>query len=752
MIKSLTLENFGRFHNKKFDFAPITFFSGNNETGKTTIFDAISVVISSPNKNSFIGKIINKRYGEGKIGKPDIEGDPVSITDKDFLNLFAVRSGTISLDIEDNLQWMNQVKASLFSGGIDPKSIAKELENELGTKKAGSLLREEKDYKAELERRKNEKKNFESIRQECFKEEKKIAQAENRLKQITEEISMLTKLEEELEKSLYQQNLYQQAKVLKDICDDAVDWQSNKDEQEKNARFTNEKYKEIEGQEAEASRIRKEADKAAILEQETKSQLVECTGEKARYEAEKSRWDSAGNLAGLLKDSLVPREKLIQQKTSRIWKKPLLIIAGFSIVAGCLAFFLTSFGWGVLAAALGIAGICVVMSTKKQPYDDTSALDKAISSAQNRWKKETGEDIGLHYDDIIDAFTSAIEKSRAAKAAYDVAAGRLSALDKEARARDIDKTRLNDEANAAQRRLRELLDEAGVANVPEYAKKLGENQRIVKDGEEIYRKLKDALVEYNASSPVELERIIRFKLEEITGSITTEKELSPPELRAKKEKLEDTKRKLEILDREESECNGSLNWDQGTIQQRLKDLPEKIAACEKGIEEINKKLEEIKREFRAKKIAKELFDVVAEDSSLMFDELSREIGESFSAITEAGRKVTMENFSMDDICVTDAQGSDLKKDRLSAGTRDAFLLAARLVLARKSLDSGSRAIIVLDDPFLTLDRPRTGRALLLLKEFHIATQWQLVFFTKDEETVKQARTVFGSDLCVHELT
>jgi DNA repair exonuclease SbcCD ATPase subunit len=101
--------------------------------------------------------------------------------------------------------------------------------------------------------------------------------------------------------------------------------------------------------------------------------------------------------------------------------------------------------------------------------------------------------------------------------------------------------------------------------------------------------------------------------------------------------------------------------------------------------------------------------------------------------------------------IKDATGSARSKDFLSTGTRDAFLLTARLVLAEKSLNKDNRAIIVLDEPFLALDRQRTGRALEILKKFHRDTDLQIVIFTKDEETEKQARAIFGKDLCIHKL-
>ena len=45
VLSRLTLQKFGKFVDKAFDFSDITVFRGDNETGKTTLFDAISVAL-----------------------------------------------------------------------------------------------------------------------------------------------------------------------------------------------------------------------------------------------------------------------------------------------------------------------------------------------------------------------------------------------------------------------------------------------------------------------------------------------------------------------------------------------------------------------------------------------------------------------------------------------------------------------------------------------------------------------------------
>jgi DNA repair exonuclease SbcCD ATPase subunit len=113
--------------------------------------------------------------------------------------------------------------------------------------------------------------------------------------------------------------------------------------------------------------------------------------------------------------------------------------------------------------------------------------------------------------------------------------------------------------------------------------------------------------------------------------------------------------------------------------------------------------------------------------------------------------VDFKSWSPETARVTDAGGTYREGEDLSAGTRDAFILASRLVLARKSLGGEEQALIVLDEPFLAMDRKRTCRALQVVKEFRHDTGWQLVILTKDEELEKEAVNYFGEALLVHRL-
>jgi len=757
MITSLRLEKFGRFTGKSFDFAPVTLFSGPNEAGKTTLFDALFDIVSAPKGNTVGGKMLAERYGKDRQAIPEFQGEAVSVAETDFLNFFAIRSGEIDLDIGQESQCMNRIKASLFSGGIDPNTVAEALNNSIKGKGKGTLNKEAETINGELEKLKQEEKNAEAIRQSCLEEEKRIAGDKDRNVEISAEIKKLSAEIKELEESLNQQALLRKADTLNDNLTDIQSLQRMKTEQEKYARFDPAKLDDLKNRENHARFTENEAKKAAALEEDARRDMSGNISDKERCEAEKSRRESEHNLAEFLQNALIPREKLLSTKTRGVWKKPLLVTAGILLLAGAIAMVLVmyygitnQYSWLIMPAAAAAAGLCVAFSHKREVWEDTSRLEEAVQSAREQWKNKTGKDPGERYDEILGCLAGAAERARAAEEAYNQALTRISQIEQKASAYALQKKQNSDTAEAERQQLRKLLDETGALSIDDYAVQLEKKRIHAQQCGELEKKLEGSFKENDVKSVTELQDVLNRKINEINSKITASK-LPESDVLKMENKLEQNKTRLSALLNEQKENIGSVSLNQGNILGQLKGIPEKIVECKKEIIKKETRLAEIKKEKRALEIAKELFATLADDSSLMLEQLSGEISESFSELIDNKRSVIMDEFSADRAEISDVTGSGRNKELLSAGTRDAFLLAARLVLAKKSLEPQAASIIVLDEPFLTLDRPRTGRALAILEKFQKDTGLQIVIFTKDEETENQARNVFGRNLRVHKL-
>ena len=64
MIEHLHLKRFGRFTDRAFPFAPSVVFHGPNESGKTTIFDALFTTLCKVPKVGAYKTDIYQRYGD----------------------------------------------------------------------------------------------------------------------------------------------------------------------------------------------------------------------------------------------------------------------------------------------------------------------------------------------------------------------------------------------------------------------------------------------------------------------------------------------------------------------------------------------------------------------------------------------------------------------------------------------------------------------------------------------------------------
>ena len=194
----------------------------------------------------------------------------------------------------------------------------------------------------------------------------------------------------------------------------------------------------------------------------------------------------------------------------------------------------------------------------------------------------------------------------------------------------------------------------------------------------------------------------------------------------------------------------------------IADLDTRAAASERRIAAL-----ELDR--RAAGVAASLFARIADESTAALDELSADIGAGYTALSgsaagpggvytagtahptaEPGPASSVNLQALgEQPLVVDAYGAARPADRLSHGTRDAYALAARLALAERT--QREPAILIMDEPFRSMDTTRMRRALRLVARFRERTGWQLVILTADERVALAASTQFAG-APVHRLT
>ncbi|MDR3146274.1 MAG: AAA family ATPase [Treponema sp.] len=761
MIRTLRLDRFGKFRDRSFDFAPVTLFLGENEAGKTTLFDALFDALCSPGGE--YGKRLKSRYGAERRAEIEFEGETLQFQAADFLNLLAIRSGSVTLDIEKNSEWMNRVKAELFSGGIDPRTAAARLGEITRSKARGTLNHEAARIGAELAELREKLAGAQALREECLAAEERIALLDRQTAEKAREAGALEEEIRGLERSLGQQSLLREERTLRDLLAEIAEGRREREALEACSRYSRERLDELRRREEELRRLKTEWEIAEAAEEELARSYRGALAAGESGEARARRSESLRLLADTLRDTLIPREKLVDQKTRLVWRKVPLVLAALTLFLGVAAgLVLTVFlpflpapfrlpvPYRVIVPAAGLVlGLSFLFAAAgRQTREDTERLEGALRAAGERWRAETGEEMQGGYGEVLAELNRISERARFALADHERLLREAASLGGELDAAAIRNREAEKAHSAALRDLRTLFDAAGVSGIEDYAAGLEKKKHLEGLLRETERKVREGMQAWNAPTVTEFESLLGARLRDI-GERITEKELTAEDLRILENRLRDGKDRLTRIRREEKEGFGDLSLRLGEVRERFRGIPGEIAECERKINRGEARLGEIKRDLRAASIAGELFNALSAEEDTMLRDLSGEIGAAFSALTADNRTIELRNYSADTAAITDAGGGMREVVQLSAGTRDAFLLAARLVLARKS--QARRALIVLDEPFIALDRSRTGRALRMLGEFRESSGWQLVIFTKDGAAEGQAREVFGDLLLVHRL-
>jgi DNA repair exonuclease SbcCD ATPase subunit len=212
------------------------------------------------------------------------------------------------------------------------------------------------------------------------------------------------------------------------------------------------------------------------------------------------------------------------------------------------------------------------------------------------------------------------------------------------------------------------------------------------------------------------------------------------EVRRLEARLKERRSQVESLRSRAQDQQSRLAKEQGEILGSLGDLPETMAELESRLMSLDERAKALELDRRAAALAAGIFTKVSEDSGDILSSLAEELSKQFGQIVPGIRDVRLAEISSDAISLEDAGGSFRPLSDLSTGTRDAFLLAARLTMARRGHDG--QGLLILDEPFHNLDEERIERALLMLKIFQENTGWQIVIFSKDPRSEVMARSSF----------
>jgi|GEM_PF-2996176 DNA sulfur modification protein DndD len=740
MIKKIILNSFGKFKNKAFEFAPVTVFYGKNESGKTTIFDAIMA--------SYIDFKINdeyiKRYfkPDENINKKDLKKYIVLESDNTltkidsniFKNILAIRAGDITLDLSKK-DFSNEIINKLLEEEVNLEKLI--LEFETKSKTSGNVKYENAKKKLIEEKKSLE----ESIRQYKIKLEE-IKKLEEKAKENDKELLNLKKDFEEknniLSKLIKEKDSLEKAKNLKYLISHRKDIYYLK---EKKKELSN--LKEVEENEINNCKIKinkkKELENKIDINMTLKDKLKKEIEElKRKYEEDKNKIKPIDEIDNL--NQKINEIEKIDKRIRSHWIIVFFLIL-LTILSGVLSATIIKKAYIVsivssLATFFFISKIWFLYGFTRSIKKDTI---KILNLDENKkCKIKDLKEYFIKYSYEVKSFYNQIKEkeNEIIKKQNEIIEFDKSIKDLETQIQSIDKD-INDYLC--------LKNAKSIEELLERKIKIDNLKREIADlTEKININMKDFpnIIDIEQFEMSLIDKI--SKLEDEGISIQNFNEI---DLKKKMNEIENLQKELNYLNNTIREKEREISSQKGQLS-AVNDIIISYKNTEKEIEKKENEIRKIENEQKASSIVRDILLDIKKDLNLKFNELSSKISSEFKDFFPHFEDVKINSIEELDVELKDKTGIKRKIDYLSTGTKDMFLLSFRLLLAKKISVAD---FLIFDDAFLSLDIERIKIMLEIIYKFYKENNWQLIFFTIDNNLKNFIEEIFKEKVKIHYL-
>ena len=688
MITRLRLDRFGALEGRVLEFAAVTLFVGPNESGKTTIVDALCEVLCKPRSNRIAGKRLALRYGSDRLASAEFDGNPMTVPEDAFGDLFAIRSGDLTLDVRPGTSWVEALKTDLFTAGLDPKRLHGVLARRAGTD-GGSR------HNRELRQLREEQRRLEE-RRDLLQEQ--VAAARSAKAAVGGRKAERGRLADEL-----------------DVLTRALD------ERQRHARR---RLQQAEQREAERLLRRFEeltlgGEQGAGHAGEASERLQELTAareaaarevEHARAELERARrhlqdgpaGSSDGGSGGGSGGASLDRAGGVRGVATGVALGLLAgaAVAGVALVAGVPVVVALTAGFAAAAGTAAVAALIRLRAAEVEAVREET--DRAVEGLRvqrerhDRSERELRDFLARHGAESPEQLLMQLGGARADEARRRDAEAELLAA---ARERGLDG--LDALAGALREQLRDRPH--GQPGGP-VASPAPAGDRDLPADEEALRARAATL---------------RERLDELDERMGRDREKAAALSAGAGEMAEIT-----TLIAAAGRRAAALELDR-----RAAGIAASLFA--RIADESTAALDELSADIGARYAA--VSGTAVSGTAVSGSASSHSSPVSLAALEE-------------EPLVVDASGVARPADQLSNGTRDAYRLAARLALAERAhpvRGEGGPGLLILDEPFQAMDATRMGRALRLIARFRERTGWQLVVMTADERVALAVSSLFA---------
>ncbi len=700
----LKLNNFGKFKNKSFEISNgITLFYGENESGKTTIFDSLMILFSESKRVSVFFKQMKSRYGNDI----DIDFEPkipehLKMHPQSYNNLYAIRQSEIIFEMSDSKKdskdWESEIKKKLFSSDIDIGKMISEIKAEYSSKAQNSIL-----YKINI--LENEKIEIDKILNNLYDKINNSINKKDNLKEFKENIflheNILKEKIEEREKlySLIKSKKEAEIKNIKlNLLKQINDFNKADEFLSKNIIYKDDYSKEINGRTKKIEDIKMNITFLKGKIEALKKSFVE-EKNKTDYDSVKKRIENGINK--------------IEDLTKKNNKAPKII---FFIAVTFISFFLTLYFKNPLFLTIIIPAIPFMFIKENK---NSKIIKDILESLPELDIKET--DIFI-FKDLLNKELAKIEIIMTNNDNEEI----------ENYNADLEKSlkELKNENNL----LNQIFEKLKVIDKEEYYNIKNNYDLLLKQNEENYKKLMIEVKKLGLKNIETLEIDCIRILKELDEKGVNPNDYNEMEIKKIENNLKDLESEINILKEEINKIKNNVSYIEGELN-NSENIHTDIINFESKLSQIKENIINLNKRRKALKLLEEMLFSINKKNDDIFQSLSKEARILYNHITGKNLSddgIIMSGFDKDKIMVADKQNKIRNVELLSSATRDAVYIAMRLSILTKIHQAGR--LILLDDPFITFDNNRTKEALSFIKEYSKNYNIPIVIFTKDTFT------------------
>lgn len=717
----LTLTNFGKFKNKSFEISNrLTIFYGKNESGKTTIFDALMISFSENKKTSSFLKQIKARYGENIECKtnPEIDGK-IKLHPQAYGNLYAIRQSEILFDMtdskKDSKDWEEAIKIKLFSSDIDIGKLISEIKSEHASKAQNSIYHKtcflnEKKYNIEKEL----EKLYTKVKTESAKkEEMKLLEEESSVikDEIEKKVNILNDIKKILEVKKKSINKKNKIETLSNINR----FNKIRDFLKQNSKFEKDYSKDINSL---SEKINEYEKRLPYLE--GKIETIKKSNEEKKnidYQSIKIRIENSIKKLDAIKEK--------SNKTIKIVFMALVI----ALSIGLNFYFKNPIWFLAIIPALPFIFI-------KENNGESSNILKETMDNLPEIKTEA-----YNISSLKDALIKELAK---------IELNMSKNEEEELEQSQIEYKELRKNIEENKNELLKLFDFLNVTSKENYNDIKKDYDAVYAEAQSLYKSLIQESNKMSLKKIDMLEAEIIRELKTLDGEGIMPDDTNEIENKRKEKEYEDTLEDINYLKEQISERKEKISYIKGELDGNI-NIHKKIIELESDFSKIREEILNVQKRKKALIILEEMLDKLNKKNDNVFESLANDAKTLYNHITKNAfedNTFIMGGFDRNKISVLDKQNEKRDIEMLSSATKDAVYISMRLAILRRVHEEGR--IILLDDPFITFDENRVYEALTFIKEFSLEYNIPVVIFTKDK-FIKNFVKDFD-DMIIHELS